>query len=78
MIPDRLREIIGSAMNHRLIQPAIEPGTMLHDIEMDGLEREEIAMGIEDELSCELGSTMHGNWQSISDIMADYTRLGGT
>lgn len=77
MVPDRLREIIDSAMDHRVIRPNFEPSTMLHDIEVDGLERAEIAMALEDLLRCDVSDREHESWQTISDIIRCYQAGGG-
>lgn len=77
MIPDNLQKIIDDALDHRVRRPTFNRDTLLIDIEFDGLERQEVLMGMEDELSCDIPDIECEKWQSVGDICATYEAMGG-
>ena len=59
------------AMKHRgPRRPAIDAETRFDDIALDELERQEIALGVEDACGFEIRDAEMERWESIADIVA--------
>ena len=71
LIADAVIAIALDAMKHRgPRRPALDAETRFDDIALDELERQEIALGVEDACGFEIRDAEMERWESIADIVA--------